>query len=278
MVNFNAGEHLAACCASLRAGGAAKVVVVDNSSSDDSVAALARREPQVEVVHTGSNRGFGTAANLGVNRTTTDLVLVLNPDTVVNPGAIDEMARALRADPGLAAVGPRIDNPDGSRYPSARRFPSIADSAGHGFVGLFRADNPFTRRYRMSEADPDIAAEVDWVSGAAMMLRREAFYQVGGFDEAYFMYVEDVDLCWRLGSAGWRIGYEPAARVTHEVGVSSRQAPYRMIVEHHRSLMRFAYRTTTGPARAALPVVAAGLVARTGLACARHAAEGRRKR
>jgi N-acetylglucosaminyl-diphospho-decaprenol L-rhamnosyltransferase len=102
------------------------------------------------------------------------------------------------------------------------------------------------------------------------MTRRLAFDSVGGFDESYFMYVEDVDLCWRLGRAGWRTRFEPAAEVVHFQGVSTSRRPYRMLVAHHRSLWRFARRSSSGRDRALLPLVAAGLVARCALACALH--------
>ncbi len=122
----------------------------------------------------------------------------------------------------------------------------------------------------MLDWDHTRAGPVDWVSGACMLVRRSAFEQVGGFDPAYFMYVEDVDLCWRLGQAGWTVGYEPAGRVVHTVGASSQLAPYRMILAHHRSLLRFANRTTIGPRRVVLPAVAAALGVRTCLAWAHH--------
>lgn len=277
VVNYNAGSHLLACVQSLRAEGVARVVVVDNASSDGSLAALQGLDADgLQVVDAGSNLGFGTAANRGLAVTTSEYVVVLNPDTVVAPEAVATLAAALDADPKLAVVGPRVDNIDGTRYPSARRFPAMGVAAGHAFLGLFGRENSFTHRYRMLDLDVDRPGEVDWVSGAFFMARRSALVGVGGFDESYFMYVEDVDLCWRLGRAGWRIGYEPSARVVHEMGVSSRQAPYRMIVEHHRSLWRFAGRTTHGARRAALPAVAAGLAMRTALACAAHAAKAYR--
>ena len=105
------------------------------------------------------------------------------------------------------------------------------------------------------------------MSGACFLVRRSAFEQVGGFDEAYFMYLEDVDLCWRLGRAGWRVVYVPAAEVTHLQGVSTDRHPYRMIFEHHRSLLRFAARSSEGWRRALLPLVAVGIGARACLAC-----------
>jgi N-acetylglucosaminyl-diphospho-decaprenol L-rhamnosyltransferase len=122
----------------------------------------------------------------------------------------------------------------------------------------------------MLDRDPSAGGPVEWVSGACMLVRRSAFEQVGGFDPAYFMYVEDVDLCWRLRQEGWTVAYEPAGRVVHAVGASSQLAPYRMIVAHHRSLFRFANRTTTGARRAVLPAVAAALGVRTMLAWVHH--------
>jgi N-acetylglucosaminyl-diphospho-decaprenol L-rhamnosyltransferase len=180
------------------------------------------------------------------------------------------LAAALDDDPRMAVVGPRIDNPDGSLYPSARCFPRMADAAGHAFLGIVWKRNRFTRRYRMLDWDHAQSGPVDWVSGTCMLVRRTAFEQVDGFDPGFFMYVEDVDLCWRLRRAGWTVGYEPGGRVTHTVGASSQLAPYRMILAHHRSLLRFANRTTTGRRRALLPAVAAGLALRTVLSWAQH--------
>ena len=272
VVNYNARDHLIECVRSLRADGVAQVVVVDNASTDGSDTALAADDPHALFVPTGANLGFGTAANRGVAATGTPYVLILNPDVVVRRGAVDALAAALDGDGGLAVVGPRVENPDGTLYPSARRFPDLGVAAGHAFVGLVRPANRFTRSYRMLDADRSRAAPVDWVSGTCMLARRSAFDAVGGFDEAYFMYVEDVDLCWRFWQAGWTVGYEPAALVTHTVGASSELAPYRMIAAHHRSLLRFATKTTTGARRALLPVVAAGLGVRTVLAWAHRAA------
>jgi len=277
IVNYNARDHLVACVRSLRREGVGEIVVADNSSRDGSEAALARSDSEARWLPTGANLGFGAAANRAVAATTGPYVLVLNPDTVIHPGTIAALTAALDAEPRLAAVGPQMDNPDGSVYPSARRFPDLVTATGHAFVGLIRPDNRFTRRYRMLDTDPDRAAAaaggtspVDWVSGAAMMVRRSAFEAVGGFDPSYFMYVEDVDLCWRWRQAQWLVGYTPAGRVTHAVGASSRQVPYRMIAAHHRSLLRFAVRTTTGAQRLLLPAVAVGLAVRTVAAWVTH--------
>jgi N-acetylglucosaminyl-diphospho-decaprenol L-rhamnosyltransferase len=271
-VSYNSASDLPDCIRSLRAEGLDEIVVVDNASSDGSPAAAVAADGAVTVVETGANLGFGTGINRGVDRTTGDYLLLLNPDTVVEPGTVKALVEALDRDPGLAVVGPRIENLDGTLYPSVRRFPDMVVALGHAFVGLVWPTNPFTRRYRMLDLDHDRpAADVDWVSGACMLVRRAAFDAVSGFDEAYFMYVEDVDLCWRLGQAGWRIGYEPGGRVVHALGGSSRLMPYRMITEHHRSLLRFASKSATGARRGLVPLVAAGLAARTLAAWLHHA-------
>jgi N-acetylglucosaminyl-diphospho-decaprenol L-rhamnosyltransferase len=276
VVSFNSAAYLPDCLRSLRSEGVDDVVVVDNASSDASVDAVRATDPAARVVEAGHNLGFGSGANRGVAVTLGEYVVILNPDTVVEPGTVKALAEALDRDPGLGLVGPRIENLDGSLYPSVRRFPDLMVAFGHAFVGLVWPANPYTRRYRMLDWDPDRAAsDVDWVGGACFMVRRSAFDVVGGFDEAYFMYVEDVDLCWRLGRAGWRIGYEPGGRVVHALGGSSRLVPYRMIAEHHRSLLRFVSKTSVGARRAVVPVVAAGLALRTVAAWAHHALGGR---
>ena len=278
VVSFNSRDCLPDCVRSLRSEGVNDIVVVDNASSDGSVEAVLAADPDVTIVATGANLGYGSGANRGVEAATGDHVLIMNPDTVVEPGTVKALTAALERDPGLAAVGPRIENVDGTLYPSVRRFPDLGVATGHAFFGLVWPGNPFTRRYRMLDRDHERPASgVDWVSGACFLVRRSAFEVVGGFDEAYFMYVEDVDLCWRLGQAGWRVGFEPGGRVVHALGASSRETPYRMIAAHHRSLMRFASKTRTGPRRALLPVVAAGLGARTGAAWLHHAVGHRRR-
>ena len=275
VVNFNAGTSLAACVRSLQAEGVGAIVVVDNDSHDGSAESVA---PEVRVLPTGANLGYGTAANVGVSMVSQPYVLVMNPDVEVAPGTVAALVAALEHDPLLGAVGPRVETPDGALYPSARRFPDLVVAAGHAFFGFVAPENRFSRAYKLLDWDHTTAGDVDWVSGSCMLVRRSAFDAVGGFDEHYFMYAEDVDLCWRLGRAGWRVGYDPAGRVVHTGAVSTDQAPYRMILEHHRSLWRFACSSTMGARRLALPAVAAGLGARTVLAWTQRAAEGARAR
>jgi N-acetylglucosaminyl-diphospho-decaprenol L-rhamnosyltransferase len=256
VVNHDAGEALVACVASLRAEGVRHVVVVDNASSDDSLERLAKADADVRVVRSGRNLGYGAGANRGIAALDDGYVLVCNPDVVVHGGAVEALAEALDSDGSAGIVGPCILEPDGSRYPSARAFPSWVDAAGHALLGAVRPGNRFTRRYRMHELALDRTVAVDWVSGACFLARSSALEELGGFDEGYFMYLEDTDLCFRAHRAGYRVLYVPQAVVSHLQGLSTGRRPYRMLVAHHRSALRFAARTTTGWRRMGLPAVA----------------------
>jgi N-acetylglucosaminyl-diphospho-decaprenol L-rhamnosyltransferase len=271
IVNYNAGDVLTGCVASVLAQDPTpELVVVDNASTDGSIDRLVRAHPGVRVVQTGGNLGYARAANLGIAVTDAPVIAVLNPDTVLAPGVGAALTARFAGEPELGAAGPRLHNPDGTVYPSARRIPSLVDAVGHGLLFFVWRDNPFTRRYRETGADPARPRDVDWLSGAAVWLRRHALDTVGGWDERYFMYVEDVDLCWRLRRAGWRVAYEPGGTVEHLLGVSTANRPYRMIAEHHRSLLRFASVRFTGLRRALLGPAAAFLAARGALAMAHH--------
>ncbi len=268
IVNYESGVALLHCIEGWMADGAGEVVVVDNGSRDGSVARATARFPDLEVVTPGRNLGYGAAANRGVAATTAPLIVVSNPDLEVRPGTLASLTDALDHHPRWALVGPLIRTSSGDRYPSARHFPSLVDAGGHALLGIFAPDNRFTKSYQRSELDQATGdpIEVDWVSGACFLVRRPAFEEVGGFDEAYFMYLEDVDLCWRMGEHRWSVAYVPEAEVTHRQGVSTDHHPYRMILEHHRSLLRFAIRSSRGWRRAALPLVALGIGLRAALA------------
>jgi N-acetylglucosaminyl-diphospho-decaprenol L-rhamnosyltransferase len=274
VVNYNAKDYLVTCVGSLLREGVSPVVVVDNGSGDGSELALLQRYPEARWVPSGANLGYGRAVNIGVAMVGAGRLLVCNADVVVGPGAVTTLAQFLDDRPRVALVGPRIVDVNGELYPSARRFPDLVESFGHGILGQFWPGNPFSRRYRMTEWDHATAREVDWISGACFLARREAWDAVGGFDRDFFMYMEDVDLCWRLGEAGWTVAYEPAAPVVHVQGVSADRHPYRMLFAHHVSLWRFARRTTTGWRRWSLALVLPGLVLRLGLTAARRALSG----
>jgi len=279
VVNYEAGPLLEACVASVLAdtsAGPAELVVVDNGSRDGSVDALRAAHPDVRVVVAPGNIGYARGANLGTAATKAPIVAVLNPDIVLQPGTAGALRKRLVGEPRLAAAGPRIRNVDGTDYPSARIFPTISDAIGHGLLGLWWPTNRFTRRYRQLDADPAVPRLVDWVSGAAVWLRRAALDEVGGWDERYFMYLEDTDLCWRLRRAGWDVAYEPSGEITHVQGVSASRRPYRMLVEHHRSAYRFSKVRFTGARAVLLPFAAVYFTLRAALAMGEHAFRARR--
>lgn len=272
VVNHDAGAALADCVASLRAEEVHDVVVVDNASTDGSADALEAADPAARVVRTGRNLGYGAGANRGLILLDTDLVLVCNPDVVLYPGSVDALSAALAGDRSAAIAGPCIVEPDGKRYPSARCFPSWTDAAGHALLSPFAPHNRYSRRYRMEDLPADRTTTVDWVSGACFLARRDALARLGGFDESYFMYLEDTDLCWRAARDGFGVLYVPVATVSHAQGLSTAQHPYRMLAAHHRSALRFAARTTTGWRRLGLPGVALVLTLRLAVVVARRAA------
>ena len=273
VVNYQSASVLPACVASLLDDGAAEVVVVDNGHRRgpyDQAAATALEDAGLPVtwLAAGSNLGYGRAVNLGALACGDGDLVVCNPDVVVRPGALSALAQVLADDPSVGIVGPQLTNPDGSVYPSARTFPSLADAAGHGALAMVWPENPFTRRYRMLDWDHNRQSPVDWVSGAMFLVRREAWDAVGGFDPRYFMYVEDVDLCWRARRQGWEVVYQPDAQAVHAQGVSADTRPYRMILAHHRSMLTFAWRRGGAGQRALFPLVAAAIGARAAAACA----------
>ena len=241
IVNFNAGAHLASCLASVQdhAPGA-DIIVVDNASTDGSERAADDSRLATRLVRNSSNAGFARAANQGLALSDAPFVLLLNPDCRLLPGAVDALARELGAHPLCAAAGPRVLDEDRSVQGSARGDPSLV-------TGLFGRTTLLTRLFpRLSAArrnvrtlDTAIAGSqsvpVDWASGACLLLRASAIKAVGGFDERYFLYWEDADLCRRLRAAGYSTRYVPAAEVVHSQGRSSRTARALSIKAFHRS-------------------------------------------
>lgn len=244
IVSHNSAGYLDACLASLdRHLGAidAEVCVVDNASEDDSRAIAARRAPRVRLLASERNLGFAAAVNRGLAAAAGRYVLWLNPDSAL----LDDGARALidhlDSNRQVGIVGPRILDPGGGLQRSARAFPSYDWAVGHRhslLTRLFPA-NPYSRRYLRMDLDPGKVQDIDWVSGACLLHRREVSDRLGGLDERFFMYCEDVDFCLRARQAGWTVQYHPGLTVRHHVAGSTRQTPVRMLVERHRSLWRY---------------------------------------
>jgi N-acetylglucosaminyl-diphospho-decaprenol L-rhamnosyltransferase len=241
------------------------IVLADNGSTDGSVELESTREG-VRLIETGGNLGYGRAANLGVRATTAEFVVVANPDIEWEPGSLDQLLAAARRWPQAASFGPRIHTPEGAIYPSARELPSLSRGVGHALFGWWWPSNPWTAGYRV-EGEAPRERTAGWLSGSCLLLRRDAFDAVGGFDPNYFMYFEDLDLGDRFGKAGWQNVYVPSAAVCHTGGHATSRDAARMAAEHHRSAWRYLSGRYRGwkwwPLRVALRI---GLIVRAGLA------------
>lgn len=215
-----------------------------------------------------SNPGYGGAINALVRTLPPSIqwIMITNPDVVFHAGAIDAMLEEASGAARIAAVGPLIRNEDLSIYPSARSVPSLRTGIGHALFSGFWATNPWTRRYHRAE-DYSHPRDTGWLSGSCLLVRRSAFEEIGGFDEDFFMYFEDVDLGYRFGRAGWRNRYLPSSEVTHTGGTSTSGESSAMIRAHHRSAARFISKKYAGvalwPVRTGLLI---GLRVRSGVA------------
>jgi len=238
-VTYSPGPHLERFLSSLSLATDRPVTVVlaDNGSTDGAPESAAERFPGTQLLRTGENLGYGRAVNRGVASlycSASEFIVVANPDVVWGPGSIDALLEAMNRWPTAGAVGPLIRDPDGSVYPSARHLPSLIRGGMHAVVGPLWKNNPWTKAYRQERQEPSERA-VGWLSGSCLLMRRAAFEQIGGFDERYFMYMEDVDLGDRLGRAGWLNVYVPDAEILHDKGHSTGRDPARNLAAHHRS-------------------------------------------
>jgi N-acetylglucosaminyl-diphospho-decaprenol L-rhamnosyltransferase len=217
------------------------VVVVNNDPTDTEAERIAVGRPTVTVITSPTNLGYGGGANLGVAHSArSDWILVANPDVVVDEGAITELLAAGRQFPNAGILGPRILNPDGTVYPSARALPTLRTGLGHALFANVWPTNPWTTRYHAFEdLSMETPSEVGWLSGAFLLIRRELFDELGGFDERFLMYFEDTDLGRRGGLSGHANLYVPRASIVHEGGHSTRTRHAQMTLAHHRSAYRY---------------------------------------
>jgi GT2 family glycosyltransferase len=226
LVNYNAGAELIDALRSVAAETAGmtwEAVVIDNASDEDS-AEVVRLHPQARWLRNSRNVGFARAVNQGLAATSAPLVLIMNPDCRLGPGALALLRADLDSSPANALAGPRILNPDGSPQGSARGDPDMFTGLFGRTTGLRRLFPDLAVSRRNVVVDDGHATTVDWISGACMLGQRAALEAVNGFDERYFLYWEDADLCRRLRGRGYQIRYVPAASAVHRVGQSSRHA------------------------------------------------------
>lgn len=248
ILNWNARPFLVACLNSIlnqQWRTKIEIIVVDNQSLiDDSVKVVKRDFPHVTLIENPSNSGFGAGNNLGYKVASGRYILFLNPDTIVEEGALDLMTDWMDAHPDVGAIGPKMTYPDGELQFSARAFPNFgAGLFRNSFLGKLWPNNPWSRGYLMADIDRSSERAVDWVSGSAVMARREVLEQIdtgkGPWDESFFMYCEDVDLCYRMMEKGWPRFYVPSATIQHHIGKSSDLARGKTIRRHHSAMWQF---------------------------------------
>ncbi|MGR0320247.1 glycosyltransferase [Agromyces sp. ZXT2-3] len=217
------------------------VVVVDNDSRDREASRRITEGTGARFLALDRNVGYGGGVNAGagVVAGSDGYLLVCNADLRFEAGSIDELVRFAEHHPEVGAFGPAILNEDGTVYPSARRTPTLREGIGHALLGGIAPSNPWSRRYREESVSVDRPRPAGWLSGACLLIRTELFHRLGGFDESYFMYFEDVDLGDRVRATGQANMYVPAARVTHLGAHSTSEVSTRMLAVHHDSAYRY---------------------------------------
>ena len=216
-----------------------EIIVVDSASSDGSVKLVREKHPEVDLLPQSSNIGFTRGNNIGLNRARGDFLLLLNPDTEVNPGALAIMLEFMSGQPQVGILGPHTLNSDGSHQSTRRRFPTLATGVFESTWLASWAPPSVERYYRMLDTNDSDIIEADWVQGSALMLRREVYDSIGGLDEGYIMYSEELDYCRRAKSAGWRVIYHGGASITHHGGKSSEQVGAHKQIHFQSSKLRY---------------------------------------
>jgi GT2 family glycosyltransferase len=257
IVTWNTRDLLRGCLRSIGAagrGGGIEVIVVDNASTDGTAEMVAREFPDVRLVASATNDGFGRANNRGAAEARGEYILLLNPDTEVGPQSVARLRDVLQREPRVGMAGCALVGTDGRiQYTCARRLPTAFNQFCHlsGLSRLFRG-SPWFATVEMDYWDHGDSRDVECLSGACMMIRRALFEELHGFDESLFMYAEDVDLCYRVGRLGWRIHYLADERILHYGGQSSGQREtsfFSAVLQRHSN--NYFLRKSKGPVAAA---------------------------
>ena len=240
IVNYNTRDLLRDCLATVQAQAPHEVVVVDNGSIDGSVAMVQTEYPWVVLHASRTNLGYGAAANRAISRCKSDYVLLLNADTRLQAEALEGLITYLDLHPRAAVLGPRLVDTLGTGQISCHPFPTPLNTLLEiSILGRLIRYVPVLRNHYLCTWPHTRPRIVPWVVGAALAIRREAFMEIGGFDESFFMYSEEVDLCYRLNSAGWQVHFAPVARVVHVGGASTVQQRAEMNTELFASILLF---------------------------------------
>jgi GT2 family glycosyltransferase len=241
IVTYNSREFIPRCLSSLQQHSPdSEIVVVDNASRDGTADFVEHDYPAVRLIRRRRNNGLSSAINEGVRASSGEYVLQTNPDTHVTEDVVSPLAEYLAAHPDTGIVAPKLLNEDGSLQLSCRSFPGYSTALFNRYSLLTRLfpGNRYSRDYLLTNFDHASIRDVDWVSGAAMMFCRTVFDELGGWDERFFLFNEDVDFCKRVHDAGYRVTYFPRVSVYHGIGVSESPSA-TAIIERHKSIWRY---------------------------------------
>ena len=218
-----------------------EVILVDNSSKDDGLESILKRYTKIQFINNSKNVGFARANNQGAKIASGDFLLFINPDTIMIEDAVEAMLGYIRSDSSIGILGPKVLNPDQTTQFSCRKFPTVWSGLFNRYSLMTRLfpNNRYSKDYLMLDYDHNSICSVDWVSGCCMMMSESTLKKTGGFDENYFLFIEDVDLCRVIKEQGLRVVYFPNAKIFHKISSSNARATPQMIIKRHQGMIYY---------------------------------------
>jgi len=244
IVSYNSEEFISKCLNSFSALNPdldIEIIVVDNASQDASGDLIRKDFPGVRLISNSANLGYAKACNQGIKEAKGRYIFILNPDTELSRGSLEAIIRFMDENPRCGILGPKLLDKDGKIQFSCRAFPSYSTAFFNRYSLLTKIfpGSRYAQRYLKASWPHDSIQETDWVSGAAMLIRRDCLGQIGNFDERFFMYCEDIDMCQRARENGWQVFYYPYVEFTHFIAGSVKNTSHLTIIWHHQSIWRY---------------------------------------
>jgi GT2 family glycosyltransferase len=242
IVSYNSLNFLRECLDSILMnppGIEYEIIVVDNASCDGTAEFVKKSYPEVILISNDRNIGFAAANNKSIKKSHSKYVLLVNSDCRVYKKSLDSLVEFMEKNPKIGIAGPKIVNSDGTIQLSCRRFPSLLNAAAHTILADIFPGNPFSKKYKLADICRDNPLKVDWVSGSCMIIRKKALEDTGVLDEKYFMYVEDLDICYRMWQKNWEVYYYPQAEIMHHIAGSSSGGKMKSSFRMQKSVFYF---------------------------------------
>ena len=218
-----------------------EVILVDNSSNDNGLKSILKSYTKTQLINNPKNVGFARANNQGAKIASGDFLLFINPDTITTEGAVESMLDYIQSDSSIGILAPKVLNPDQTIQYSCRKFPTIWSGLFNRYSLTTRLfpNNRYSRDYLMLDYDHNTIRSVDWVSGCCMMMSESTLKKASGFDENYFLFIEDVDLCQVIKKKGLRVVYFPNAKIFHKISSSNTRSTSRVIIKRHQGMIYY---------------------------------------